>query len=493
MKQNTTFLLLCFYFLCNNLFAQIPDWLAYRYIKVASTAREAKDFPKSKDFLEQALKTAIVKKDAYAMGTAHEYYGLLYLDKNNPEFNKETAKQHLQTAKQHFQAENAVYSVDFIDKILAQDYNQETVISASTEKIKEEVKEKIKEKLENKNNTQNSDLPLAIKNENDYFIGFDVGAKGIKYCLFNDKKKEQGDSIKNFSLANLCDKGIKKQGYETTMQESANYIADVIQKNNRIRKNIIIFGSSGLESALKKCNMETDFKETIKNIFSKRGIENVEFQYITPKQEAEYQHYSMGENVAKTSVSIDFGSGNIKGGWLDTKDAMSDGEENFVSFDMKTPENEQEKGQVLTQMKEPIERAKQKGSIFFSGGVGFVAIACINPKKYLDSKKSRTDGGRAISFTIAEIDAFQTKLKTKSIETILAEKLKNETDISETEKEELKNNVKKTKFHENMEKFNNSLGVMSAMVQGTKGDYFYYNFGELGWIKSYTYQKIVSK
>ena len=156
---------------------------------------------------------------------------------------------------------------------------------------------------------------LAQKNKN-LFGGIEIGSKGIKMSVLDVDNIKKGDyEIKSFWTENVgIAKGISIDG--NLAQEDMTIATDVVKNNltklktefNILEENIFIVGSSGVAMA----------KNTNELIAKVRIATGKELDFISANQEGKMLMRGLipAENY-DTSVVLDIGGGNTKGGYVD--------------------------------------------------------------------------------------------------------------------------------------------------------------------------------
>ncbi len=248
---------------------------AIRYIKVANTLREVKQFDQSEEYLQKAL-NIVRSRDAYWEAAVYENYGFLFRDQEN----------------------NMEASRNFMKAL--------------------EIYKKLKMSLSEKAVAQ---LMEGIKDTEEQYAGIDIGAKGVKLSIIGvsvSPKKGLTYNLRKALSINTEPSALSTQA----IKETANAVRDLIDSAT-VRLGIpadrmFIVMSSGLKQALdKQTGKEAELIGAIKD-----GLKNPaqKIDIIGYEDEARYAMFSMViPELQMSSALMDIGGGNIKGGFLQTR------------------------------------------------------------------------------------------------------------------------------------------------------------------------------
>jgi tetratricopeptide (TPR) repeat protein len=179
-------LLIAFIISTTNIFPQRDNLeLGIRYLKLGNTYREAKDYTKSKEYLNKGLEIVMKQNNKYWIATSKEYMGYLYRDWGI-ELNK---TEYLQRSKEYLQDAFVQFS-----KIIKQPDGSEVATRM--------VLENLNYILDEMNGLSKSDDQKIDQKENKYIMN------GLRYLARNqnDKAREEFEKAlkvnPNSSIAN---------------------------------------------------------------------------------------------------------------------------------------------------------------------------------------------------------------------------------------------------------------------------------------------------
>lgn len=273
MRQFFTLLLL-FSFWANWGVAQnakdVPE--AVRFIKLGNTLRAVDKPQQAIDILVRAL-PAVRGKDPYWEAVAYENLGLTYYDQ-----------------------ENSLDAVRYFQKAL--DLYKQLNFAASETAMRELIGE---------------------LNGSNLYAGIDIGASGVKLAIFRTKY-ENGFYTKDIKskpdAPNVTLVSGTAQSFQIGRDVMKSYL-DSINKYNIPKERIYIAFSSGINESLGK--MPGQKRKLYEQLIALAPTRNLRIDTtLTAAREAElFTVGSVPRRVWQTTSCMDFGSGNIKGGYFD--------------------------------------------------------------------------------------------------------------------------------------------------------------------------------
>ena len=162
-------------------------------------------------------------------------------------------------------------------------------------------------------------IKLNSQSEPTNFAGIEVGSKGVKLCILKTELKENNLAQKIMYDTTINTDFIKftNSSHDATLSAVLILYRIANQNFNVLAENIFLAISSGVKQTADredKVENMTQLAASIKSVF---GYPNKEVEVVSVYQESIFTHTSIipkADNM--TTIIIDIGSGNIKGGYF---------------------------------------------------------------------------------------------------------------------------------------------------------------------------------
>ncbi len=433
---------------------------ALRYLKIANTLREVKQFDQSEDYLNKAL-NMVRGRSEYWEAAVYENLGFLYRDQENT----------LEASR------NFTKAIDLYKKL--------------------------KMAMSEKAITQLLD---GMKEAEELYAGIDVGSKGVKLSIIGvtvSPKKGLTYTLKKSMSINTEPSALTPQAIKETAQAVKDLVDTATGRNNVISDRMFIILSSGLKQATdkqagKEAELIAAMKEALKNPSQKIDI-------ISAEDEAKFGALAMVAPELHISSSLmDIGGGNMKGGYLLNRNKFESvnfpyGTKAFVKIvKKKLPDanleeytkgvNEEVKvvGEELSLELNRKVGFKNRKNVFLLGGIVFVMNAFLHPER-------ANIVGRPVEVSIDDVRKFR-QMSASSYEELINPDFSRITDpaIRQVAEEDVKNIT--TKIY-NQQDIIAGAALLETLIKemnrdGVQKRFYFIKGGDVAWISGYVFKLI---
>lgn len=433
---------------------------ALRYLKIANTLREVKQFDQSEDYLNKAL-NMVRGRSEYWEAAVYENLGFLYRDQENT----------LEASR------NFTKAIDLYKKL--------------------------KMAMSEKAITQLLD---GMKEAEELYAGIDVGSKGVKLSIIGvtvSPKKGLTYTLKKSMSINTEPSALTPQAIKETAQAVKDLVDTATVRNNVISDRMFIILSSGLKQATdkqagKEAELIAAMKEALKNPSQKIDI-------ISAEDEAKFGALAMVAPELHISSSLmDIGGGNMKGGYLLNRNKFESvnfpyGTKAFVKIvKKKLPDanleeytkgvNEEVKvvGEELSLELNRKVGFKNRKNVFLLGGIVFVMNAFLHPER-------ANIVGRPVEVSIDDVQKFR-QMSASSYEELINPDFSRITDpaIRQVAEEDVKNIT--TKIY-NQQDIIAGAALLETLIKemnrdGVQKRFYFIKGGDVAWISGYVFKLI---
>ena len=433
---------------------------ALRYLKIANTLREVKQFDQSEDYLNKAL-NMVRGRSEYWEAAVYENLGFLYRDQENT----------LEASR------NFTKAIDLYKKL--------------------------KMAMSEKAITQLLD---GMKEAEELYAGIDVGSKGVKLSIIGvtvSPKKGLTYTLKKSMSINTEPSALTPQAIKETAQAVKDLVDTATVRNNVVSDRMFIILSSGLKQATdkqagKEAELIAAMKEALKNPSQKIDI-------ISAEDEAKFGALAMVAPELHISSSLmDIGGGNMKGGYLLNRNKFESvnfpyGTKAFVKIvKKKLPDanleeytkgvNEEVKvvGEELSLELNRKVGFKNRKNVFLLGGIVFVMNAFLHPER-------ANIVGRPVEVSIDDVRKFR-QMSASSYEELINPDFSRITDpaIRQVAEEDVKNIT--TKIY-NQQDIIAGAALLETLIKemnrdGVQKRFYFIKGGDVAWISGYVFKLI---
>lgn len=245
-----------------------------RILKTATSLLQAQQYEAAEEYFTKALKNALAAKNAYHQAQAYEGLGTLYSKTNQTRQSVES----YQKAIKLYRALDLPVIADLVNSML-------------------------------KN----------VQGIGDLYAGVEIGAKGVKLSVIDVKMGKDGENDFTLKMDTSINSDAAALSYQSEKEthDAISILYDIIRKKYQVpaaRTHIVI--SSGLKQELDKYNKVEYFANVVR---PKELDPKIRISYITVDQEAELSFKGIVPTINRlTANQIDVGSGNTKGGYLNS-------------------------------------------------------------------------------------------------------------------------------------------------------------------------------
>jgi tetratricopeptide (TPR) repeat protein len=433
---------------------------ALRYLKIANTLREVKQFDQSEDYLNKAL-NMVRGRSEYWEAAVYENLGFLYRDQENT----------LEASR------NFTKAIDLYKKL--------------------------KMAMSEKAITQLLD---GMKEAEELYAGIDVGSKGVKLSIIGvtvSPKKGLTYTLKKSMSINTEPSALTPQAIKETAQAVKDLVDTATVRNNVVSDRMFIILSSGLKQATdkqagKEAELIAAMKEALKNPSQKIDI-------ISAEDEAKFGALAMVAPELHISSSLmDIGGGNMKGGYLLNRNKFESvnfpyGTKAFVKIvKKKLPDanleeytkgvNEEVKvvGEELSLELNRKVGFKNRKNVFLLGGIVFVMNTFLHPER-------ANIVGRPVEVSIDDVRKFR-QMSASSYEELINPDFSRITDpaIRQVAEEDVKNIT--TKIY-NQQDIIAGAALLETLIKemnrdGVQKRFYFIKGGDVAWISGYVFKLI---
>ncbi len=436
---------------------------ALKYLKIANTLREVKQFDQSEEYLNKSL--SIVRgRSEYWEAAVYENLGFLYRDQEN-----------ILEASRNFQRAIEIYR-----------------------KLRMSMSEKAM-----------SQLLDGLKDTEEYYAGIDVGSKGVKLSIIGvtvSYKKGLTYSLKKSLSINTEPSALTTQAIRETAQAVKDLSDTAIVRNNILNDRLFIVLSSGLKQATdKQAGKEQELVAAIKD-----ALKNPEqkIDVISAEDEGKYSALSMiAPELHLSSTVMDIGGGNIKGGYLLNRNTFESvnfpyGTKAFVKVvKKKLPDANLEEytqgvnleikavaEELSTEMNRKV-GIKNRKNVFLLGGIVFVMNAFLHPERAAII-------GRPVEVSIDDVRKFR-QMSAANYEELINPDFSKITDpkVRQMAEEDVKTIT--TKIY-NQQDIIAGAALLDVVVKelnrdGAQKRFYFIKGGDVAWISGYVFKLIADE
>lgn len=433
---------------------------ALRYLKIANTLREVKQFDQSEEYLNKAL-GMVRGRNEYWEAAIYENLGFLYRDQEN-----------ILEASRNFSKAIDIYK-----------------------KLKMGMSEKAI-----------SQLLDGLKEAEELYAGIDIGSKGVKLSIIGvtvSPKKGVTYSLKKSMSINTEPSALTTQAIKETAIAIKDLVDTATVRNNVLSDRMFIVMSSGLKQATdkqpgKEAEVIAAIREALKN-------PNQKIDIISAEDEAKYGALSMVAPELHLSSSVmDIGGGNIKGGYLLSRTKFEAvnfpyGTKAFVKIvKKKLPDanleeytkgvNDEVKvvGEELALELNRKVGLKNRKNVFLLGGIVFVMNSFLHPERAAII-------GRPVEVSLEDIRKFR-QMSASSYEELINPDFSRVTDpaVRAIAEEDVKNIT--TKIY-NQQDIIAGAALLETLIKemnrdGVQKRFYFIKGGDVAWISGYVFKLI---
>ncbi|MFY7829863.1 MAG: tetratricopeptide repeat protein [Flectobacillus sp.] len=433
---------------------------ALRYLKIANTLREVKQFDQSEEYLNKAL-GMVRGRNEYWEAAIYENLGFLYRDQEN-----------ILEASRNFSKAIDIYK-----------------------KLKMGMSEKAI-----------SQLLDGLKEAEELYAGIDIGSKGVKLSIIGvtvSPKKGVTYSLKKSMSINTEPSALTTQAIKETAIAIKDLVDTATVRNNVLSDRMFIVMSSGLKQATdkqpgKEAEVIAAIREALKN-------PNQKIDIISAEDEAKYGALSMVAPELHLSSSVmDIGGGNIKGGYLLSRTKFEAvnfpyGTKAFVKIvKKKLPDanleeytkgvNDEVKvvGEELALELNRKVGLKNRKNVFLLGGIVFVMNSFLHPERAAII-------GRPVEVSLEDIRKFR-QMSASSYEELINPDFSRVTDpaVRAIAEEDVKNIT--TKIY-NQQDIIAGAALLETLIKemnrdGVQKRFYFIKGGDVAWISGYVFRLI---
>lgn len=433
---------------------------ALRYLKIANTLREVKQFDQSEEYLNKAL-GMVRGRNEYWEAAIYENLGFLYRDQEN-----------ILEASRNFSKAIDIYK-----------------------KLKMGMSEKAI-----------SQLLDGLKEAEELYAGIDIGSKGVKLSIIGvtvSPKKGVTYSLKKSMSINTEPSALTTQAIKETAIAIKDLVDTATVRNNVLSDRMFIVMSSGLKQATdkqpgKEAEVIAAIREALKN-------PNQKIDIISAEDEAKYGALSMVAPELHLSSSVmDIGGGNIKGGYLLSRTKFEAvnfpyGTKAFVKIvKKKLPDanleeytkgvNDEVKvvGEELALELNRKVGLKNRKNVFLLGGIVFVMNSFLHPERAAII-------GRPVEVSLDDIRKFR-QMSASSYEELINPDFSRVTDpaVRAIAEEDVKNIT--TKIY-NQQDIIAGAALLETLIKemnrdGVQKRFYFIKGGDVAWISGYVFKLI---
>ncbi|MDI9871498.1 tetratricopeptide repeat protein [Flectobacillus roseus] len=433
---------------------------ALRYLKIANTLREVKQFDQSEEYLNKAL-GMVRGRNEYWEAAIYENLGFLYRDQEN-----------ILEASRNFAKAIDIYK-----------------------KLKMGMSEKAI-----------SQLLDGLKEAEELYAGIDIGSKGVKLSIIGvtvSPKKGVTYNLKKSMSINTEPSALTPQAIKETAIAIKDLVDTATVRNNVLSDRMFIVMSSGLKQATdkqpgKEAEVIAAIREALKN-------PNQKIDIISAEDEAKFGALSMVAPELHLSSSVmDIGGGNIKGGYLLSRTKFEAvnfpyGTKAFVKIvKKKLPDanleeytkgvNDEVKvvGEELALELNRKVGLKNRKNVFLLGGIVFVMNSFLHPERAAII-------GRPVEVSLEDIRKFR-QMSASSYEELINPDFSRVTDpaVRAIAEEDVKNIT--TKIY-NQQDIIAGAALLETLIKemnrdGVQKRFYFIKGGDVAWISGYVFKLI---